>query len=343
MNCIALLDHALVIAGAPGQGVQTLIQDLILRTQVEYLPREPFNYSSKPLGFSTKSLSIPIPVLASSSKPIPRLDDAPPLSLFRREFLNRPFILPGFALDWPAMNDHPWHSIDYLRSVAGRGRVVPVEIGNDYRADDWTQCIMPWDDFLDILEKGSSHPKIVLYMAQHNLLSQFRALREDIIIPDYVFTAPQAPSTYSCYQPPNNEEELALNAWLGPAGTVSPAHTDPFFNFYTQVVGRKTVWLAPPTLGTTQAMYPYPPPSKTLNNENTHNPATNQLAPPMTNTARVDVFSDQDKGQFPLFWKHAVPEALSATLEPGDVLFFPPGWWHAMRSEDMSFSVSMWF
>ena len=113
-----------------------------------------------------------------------------------------------------------------------------------------------------------------------------------------------------------------------------------------QVVGRKTVWLAPPTPGITKAMYPFPPTSvssETQTTERTRNPAANLLAPSMANTAQVDVFSDQSKNKFPLFWRDAVPEALSAILEPGDVLFFPPGWWHAMRSEETSFSVSMWF
>jgi len=110
-----------------------------------------------------------------------------------------------------------------------------------------------------------------------------------------------------------------------------------------QVVGRKTIWLAPPTSSITNAMYPFPPPSGESDTERIRNPAANSLAPSMTNTAQVDVFSDQNKDNFPLFWRDVVPEALSATLEPGDVLFFPPGWWHAMRSEEMSFSVSIWF
>lgn len=224
MSCVARLDHALIITGAPGQGAQTLIQDLILTTQAEYLPQEPFKYSPKPAILRIRSPSIRIPVLTTASGAIVRLINPPPLSIFRRELLDRPFILTGFASHWPAMNEHPWHSIEYLRSVAGRGRVVPVEVGSDYRTDDWTQRMMSWDHFLDVLEKPS-HSQTSLYMAQHNLLSQFPALREDILIPDYVFTAPQAPPTYPLYRPPNNEEELVLNAWLGPAGTVSPAHT----------------------------------------------------------------------------------------------------------------------
>jgi len=224
MSCVARLDHALVIAGAPGQGVQALIHDLIPIVQADHLPRKPFQYTPKPVTRPTRSLPAHLPVLSTSSGTIPRLIDAPPLSVFRRELLDKPFILAGFASDWPAMTEHPWHSIDYLRSVAGRGRVVPVEVGKDYRADDWTQRMMSWDDFLDVLE-DPTRSQTVLYMAQHNLLSQFPALREDILIPDYVFSAPQAPATYPFYRPPNNEEELSLNAWLGPGGTISPAHT----------------------------------------------------------------------------------------------------------------------
>jgi len=65
----------------------------------------------------------------------------------------------------------------------------------------------------------------------------------------------------------------------------------------------------------------------------------------MSNTSRVDVFSTNDAHlqNHPDFWENVVPNAISATLEQGDLLYFPPGWWHAMRSEDTSFSVSMWF
>jgi hypothetical protein len=225
-SCIARLDHALVIAGAPGRGMWTLIQNLILSIQATCLPREPFKRSPKPALIPIKPLtdSSP-PVLATSSNTILKLVHPPSLSFFRSDLVERPFILTGFALDWPAMNEHPWHSIRYLRSVAGRGRVVPVEVGGDYRSNDWTQRMMPWDDFLDALEKDPSHAQPILYMAQHNLLSQFPTLREDILVPDYVFTAPQAPATYPHYRPPDNEEEFVLSAWLGPRGTVSPAHT----------------------------------------------------------------------------------------------------------------------
>lgn len=111
-----------------------------------------------------------------------------------------------------------------------------------------------------------------------------------------------------------------------------------------QVVGRKTVWLAPPSMS--QYMYPYPPAAPSAADKSL-NPAANTTNPSMSNTSRVDVFATPVPGQAPEthpdFWEKVAPHALSTTLEPGDLLFFPPGWWHAMQSEEKSFSVSMWF
>jgi len=59
------------------------------------------------------------------------------------------------------------------------------------------------------------------------------------------------------------------------------------------------------------------------------------------NTSTLDVFSTKDiAGDFA---EKVVPFAMSVELGPGDLLSFPPGWWHGMRSESTSFSVSMWF
>lgn len=78
----------------------------------------------------------------------------------------------------------------------------------------------------------------------------------------------------------------------------------------------------------------------------------------MGNTSRLDVFaepvtcldpppkSSNSKEEFDIdkmFKENVAPVAQSAILGPGDALFFPPGWWHAMRSESTSFSVSIWF
>lgn len=84
-------------------------------------------------------------------------------------------------------------------------------------------------------------------------------------------------------------------------------------------------------------MYSYRSPLQPTNEVSEHK------EPSMSNTSRVDVFSTTVDTQYLDFWENVVHSASFATLEPGDVLFFPPGWWHAMRANDTSFSVSMWF
>ena len=126
---------------------------------------------------------------------------------------------------YPSTTFNPTPEKGFLPPVLG---IVPVEVGNDYRNDDWTQQIMAFDTFLDALADfahGNAKDAPLLYLAQHSMFMQFPALRDDIIIPDYLYASPPIPENYSQYQPPHTEEQLVLNAWLGPGGTISPAHT----------------------------------------------------------------------------------------------------------------------
>ncbi|KAK0458448.1 uncharacterized protein EV420DRAFT_1542316 [Desarmillaria tabescens] len=315
LQAIEVLDRAIIISGAMGRLdlIHALIQDVQSKfpspTNVGVLPA-PSRHPSEPKPLCTALLDVP------------SLPFQPSLSSFRSQLSLSPFILRSYANDWPALTNHPWCSVRYLRTVAGPGRVVPIEVGKDYRNDDWTQQLMPWDKFLASLEFDdqtcSYVPEKMLYLAQHNLFMQFPDLRADILVPDYVYSGPSVPN----YAPPGNDEQLVLNTWLGPRGTISPAHTDPYFNFYVQVVGSKTVWLASPKCS--EHMYA-------------------EETPSISNTSCVDVFTTQDNHEYPAFWEDVVPGAMSTTLHPGDMLFFPPGWWHAMRANETSFSVSMWF
>ncbi|KAF8130462.1 hypothetical protein K438DRAFT_1886558 [Mycena galopus ATCC 62051] len=293
LEAIKKLDTAIIISGAAGDGRLDLILDIIQHIQAEHPSPYLRNASLVPAA------AIPEGITTTT---IPCLPAPPSLAAFQSHYYNAPFILRGFARDWPALTERPWASTEYLRSVAGPGRVVPVEVGHDYRTDDWSQQIMNWDVFLDSLDDTDRAQP--LYLAQHSLFMQFPDLRADIEVPDYVYAS--LPREPGC-PPPQNEEQLVINAWLGPRGTVSPAHTDPYFNFYVQIVGRKTVWIAPPHC------------AAELN-------ATG-------NTAEVDVFAPGV----------VAASSMLASLGPGDALYMPARWWHGMRGESRSFSVSMWF
>ncbi|KDR81494.1 hypothetical protein GALMADRAFT_239469 [Galerina marginata CBS 339.88] len=330
LEAIATLDHAIIIAGA--QNRLDLILDVIRQLQTKF-SRE--HRSNKHLSVSLRFTTI------TSKFPRNTVPQLPPPSFlgFQSKFSQRPFILHNFAADWPALQDRPWRSVQYLLSVAGPGRVVPVEVGADYRSKNWNQKIMQWESFLSTLDfEDQPAPKCgeeVLYLAQHDLTTQFPSLRDDIIIPDYVY-ASLACSAHPNYRPPLNDVNLLFNTWLGPKGTVSPAHTDPYFNFYVQVVGHKSVWLAPPSAST--SMYPI---SSSLLSGSASGLDDKSA---MINTSQIDVFSEpRNLTSFPDFVQDVVPVSMFAVLAPGDVLFFPPGWWHAMKSESTSFSFSIWF
>ncbi|KAJ7168183.1 hypothetical protein C8R43DRAFT_141245 [Mycena crocata] len=298
-DAIAKLDTAIIVSGAAGR--LDLILDIIQHIQAEHFPSPAFRAAS-----FVSQVPDPEPF---SGLPITCLATPPSLAAFQSDKYKAPFILRGYAQEWPAFNEHPWASSDYLRSVAGQGRIVPVEVGHDYRTDDWSQKLISWDVFLDSLDSDDGDTP--LYLAQHSLLMQFPALRADIEVPDYVYAA--LPRPPGCEEPPANDEQLVINAWLGPKNTVSPAHTDPYFNMYVQVAGRKTVWMAPPE--SSDGMY-----------------ATG-------NTAGVDVFSPDQRDRP----KFLGVRGMTGSLGPGDLLYMPAGWWHAMRAECRSFSVSMWW
>lgn len=218
LEAISTLDHAIIIAGAPGR--LDIVLHIIREIQSNLLHEsllKTVNLSVRPSDHAPKAMVDTVPSIS------------PPSFLsFQSKFSKSPFVLRNYAHDWPAMQGRPWRSVAYLRSVAGPGRVVPVEIGHDYRSETWKQKIMPWDDFLSTLDfedQPVSDPAgDMLYLAQHDLTAQFPSLRDDINVPDYVY-ASLTSSEYLKYRQPLNDDNILFNTWLGPEGTMSPAHT----------------------------------------------------------------------------------------------------------------------
>ncbi|GAB7366202.1 hypothetical protein MBLNU230_g7762t1 [Neophaeotheca triangularis] len=295
-----------------------------------------------------------------------------------------PIIIPGQLEAWPAMEKwkDPQHLLDL--TLQGR-RLVPIEIGRSYTDEGWTQSIVRFGDFLHehLIETPAGHspalkpnkntphnenpnkapnhpnpeppepnpnpnpnPNPTAYLAQHDLFTQLPTLHSDILTPDLCYTVPPPPThpTPATATVPTLEAPL-LNAWLGPPGTQSPLHTDPYHNILAQVVGWKFVRLYAPGEGA--KLYPR---GKT------------EAGVEMGNTSSVDVSGEVgrvlgrerggggrghgggegvvDSSQWPLFGEAGFQEAV---LGPGECLYIPVGWWHYVESLSTSFSVSFWW
>ncbi|KAI9595162.1 hypothetical protein BDF19DRAFT_422846 [Syncephalis fuscata] len=196
-----------------------------------------------------------------------------------------------------------WCDATYLVDLLGH-RWVPVELGHRYTDAQWQQQLMRFDVFLRDYVVATK--KTVGYLAQHDLFHQVPRLRRDIQVPDYCFAMNEA-----------TLPSVQTHAWFGPAGTISPLHHDPDRNLFAQVVGRKQFRFYAPN----EPVYPHE--SDTM----------------LHNTSQLDVEQPD--------W-HAFPDFINAQgydciLNPGDLLYIPPRWWHYVRALDTSFSVSFWF
>ena len=85
--------------------------------------------------------------LLVASHPIPRISptsaSSSPPNDHTTNHPAQPYIT---KITWPAM--HRWSDPNYLLSIAGPGRYVPVEIGRAYDEPGWGQRIVPFEQFL---------------------------------------------------------------------------------------------------------------------------------------------------------------------------------------------------
>ncbi|KAG8638255.1 lysine-specific demethylase JMJ30 isoform X1 [Manihot esculenta] len=242
-----------------------------------------------------------LPAKSLSSKIVVKRSALSLETFLREHFLcGCPVILSDYMTHWPARTK--WNDMDYLIKVAG-DRTVPVEVGKNYLCRDWKQELITFSQFLERIQSNSSSD-VPTYLAQHPLFDQINELRNDICIPDYCFVG--------------GGELRSVNAWFGPAGTVTPLHRDPHHNILAQVVGKKYIRLYPASLS--GELHPY---SETM----------------LCNSSQVDLDNIDERE----FSNACDLEFMDCILEEGEMMYIPPKWWHYVRSLTTSFSVSFWW
>lgn len=138
-----------------------------------------------------------------------------------------------------------------------------------------------------------------------------------LVARNYFFDQPALRPLRQELQPPpalvNVEDERrgTMKLWLGGAGTFTPLHFDEHDILFGQICGRKRVTLIAPQerggLYVRRRFY-----------------------------SEVDV-EQPDLQRHPAF---ADVQRLEVVVEPGDLLFLPVGWWHAVRALEPSISVT---
>ncbi|KAF9930753.1 hypothetical protein BGZ67_005676 [Mortierella alpina] len=347
---IAACDNVLVMAGASGAGRKPFVFELINALEERIHGREdaPEPSAEKrqkteatPAKLGEEAVQGPFPDI---KHPIPRVQ-LPTMDAFQRHAYGQscsgeatPLVITGAIDHWPAKER--WTDLDTLCRTAGPDRLVPIEIGSQYTDDQWTQKLVTMREFIQqyIVRDATSqsvdsaneeHLMPIGYLAQHDLFEQIPRLRRDIDIPDYCMIETR---DQEGYHPP---DDVLLNAWFGPRGTVSPMHTDPYHNLLAQVVGRKYIRLYAPR--ETSKLYCYGAGSLADADETAGEEG--KEAAMLSNTSQVNV-EQPDLDQHPLFSEAQYVETI---LEPGELLYIPFQWWHYIRSLSTSFSVSFWF
>ena len=116
-----------------------------------------------------------------------------------------------------------------------------------------------------------------------------------------------------------NPRRSSINVWIGQPHVIAHCHYDGYHNFYAQLYGTKKFTLFRPT--NWPGLYPYP------------------FLHPSHAQAQVNVSDASDARGFPLVSK---VEAVEVVLQPGDLLYMPPLWFHHVESMSVSISVNVW-
>ena len=119
-----------------------------------------------------------------------------------------------------------------------------------------------------------------------------------------------------------SEEQARPLLWAGSNGQVVNLHYDDFLNFICMVEGTKRVTMFSPEL--LPSMY--------------HAPFDRMLN--MAQASHVRLL-EVDHARFPRF-REALSEARVAVVQPGEVLYIPPMWWHHVESFGLNVMVNNW-
>jgi hypothetical protein len=225
---------------------------------------------------------------------------------FEERFLfpQRPVIVSGAMKGWPARER--WTN-DYLKEKIG-ARTIRVSKGDGCtHLADTKNKIADWSPmkFAEYIDllEGGAISDGGLYVLQLPIRKVVPELWPDVRFPTFV----------------DEHKYVSVNFWFGPGSHVTSLHFDGVNNFLTQIRGRKQVILCPPR----EIARLYPVPVSYMAN---YFSQVNVASPDLT---QFPAWADADRAVF--------------EIGPGDMLFIPSFWWHAVRGVDQNMSINYWW
>ncbi len=212
------------------------------------------------------------------------------------EMRNRPVVMVGAANEWPAV--HKWDK-EYLRGPMGKTKVHAGEM--EFRLSD----------YIDYTETFTAESQ-PLYIFDHELGTRAPEMMSDFTPPPYFgssFPGHEKGEDGEGLFSVLGQDERPKYRWIiiGKRGSQSLWHQDPNYTsaWNACVVGSKRWIMLPPNI-TPPGVYP--------------------------SSDGCDVMQPATlKEWYKKFYKECVQlGALEATVHAGDVVFVPPGWWHAV-------------
>jgi hypothetical protein len=243
----------------------------------------------------------------------------------RRRFLDeirpigQPAVLRGLAAGWPAVQAalrSDEEIVAYMKGFRRDDRPVGAIVGEPeiggrffYRDDllalNFTRGLSPLFPFLDRLLRDRGHPDPLAIAVQSETIPDLLPGFEKENATDLVGAG------------------VAPRAWIGNRIRVAP-HYDLMENIGVVVAGRRRFILFPPEQLVNLYVGPF------------------ELTPAGTPISLVDLAAP-DLERFPRF-AEAAAVAQGAELAPGDAIYIPFHWWHAVDSlEDFNFFVNYWW
>lgn len=167
---------------------------------------------------------------------------------------------------------------------------------------------------------GAASP-LSLYIAQSSLSDLPQPMQDDLPVPELVQRAGRG-------------DVYSSSIWLGTQPTYTPLHRDPNPNLFCQLYSQKSVRLLPPAVG--HRVF-HEVQARIQRRGNSRIRTTDMME------------GDERRALHDAVWEASPPtdQMYPVSLDAGDALFIPEGWWHSVKSGEsdgkLNCSVNWWF